>query len=203
MYENGADVNSTNKFGCNALLWSAQGKCTVDIMTWLFESGLDFNRINTNGHSALHKAAQRGNTFAVRWLVHSFLSESTTGRVFIHPDREGNCPSDLCGMEGHEDLAVWISAKECECISRLVRHATSVEDLLEIYSSSILSWLVKDLHGVVACKTNDISRFRTGWGPGNGVRRMSLAVMERFVSKPAAQNLPRTIELGHELNDID
>ncbi len=195
LFESGADIHSTNKFGCNALLWSVQGVCSSDILTWLLQSGLDLSLINMNGHSALHKAAQRGNGVAVHWLVNKVLSE-TTFQTFIGPDNEGNCPSDLCGMEGHENLAVWISARECDIIIQLVRHATSVEDLLKNYSFSIPSWLVQDLIVVAACKLNANVGFRTSWGPGCGVRRMSTMIMKTW-------SPTRAIAPTNELNDID
>ena len=203
LFESGADLHSTNKFGCNALLWSVQGVCSSDILTWLLQSGLDFSLINTNGHSALHKAAQRGNGVAVHWLAKNFLSEITAIQTFIGPDNEGNCPSDLCGMEGHEILATWISARECDISIQLVRHAPSVEDLLKNSSSSIPSWLVQDLIAVMACKLKTSVDFRTSWGPGCGVRRMSTAIMKRFGLQPISKILLRAIVPANELNDID
>jgi hypothetical protein len=173
-------------------------------MTWLLESGLEYNLINTNGHSAFHKAAQRGNAAAVQWLANKFLSGRTFCQVFIGPDIEGNCPSDLCGMEGHENLAAWISGKECDCIIQMTEHSTSVEDLLENHSSNIPAWLVQDLLKIVPRKPNDINSFCTSWGSGCGVRRMSIILMKHFVTPPTAQNNQKqATELVSQLNDLD
>jgi hypothetical protein len=183
------------------VLWSAQGACTIEIMTWLYENGSDFSRININGHSAFHKAAQRGNIVAVQWLASNFLSEKITCRVFICPDGEGNCPSDLCGIEGYDNLAGWISAKEIDFAIQRIRSATSIEDLLENYSTEIPSWLLPDLLEVTACKTNDTNAIRTSWGAGCGVRRMALFAVE-YLTKDIAQKR-QLKELVNDFNGID
>eukprot|EP00581_Thalassiosira_minuscula_P014000 CAMPEP_0183715196 /NCGR_PEP_ID=MMETSP0737-20130205/9531_1 /TAXON_ID=385413 /ORGANISM="Thalassiosira miniscula, Strain CCMP1093" /LENGTH=676 /DNA_ID=CAMNT_0025944285 /DNA_START=1 /DNA_END=2027 /DNA_ORIENTATION=+ len=124
LYHSGSDIHTSNSFGCNAVLWSAQGTDTSEALRWLFCSNANFMAVNSNGHSALHKAAQRGNIESVRWLVHAFLlnkekrgnmkDKDDDAALFIGPDMEGHCPSDLCGMEGHEGLARWIADQECE-----------------------------------------------------------------------------------------
>ncbi len=103
LHKSGCDIHTPNSFGCNAVLWSAQGTDTSETLAWLMEHGADFGLLNSNGHSALHKAAQRGSAGVVKWLVNTFLAGSRDHgidwTVFIRPDTEGNCPSDLCGME--------------------------------------------------------------------------------------------------------
>lgn len=112
-------MNSLNSFGCNALLWCSQGAATPEIFSWLYKSGADFCLVNDNGHSALHKAAQRGNAPACKWLVDMFMHSSSIdldGFLLIGPDIEGACPSDLCGMNGHKSLASWLSKHECDYV---------------------------------------------------------------------------------------
>lgn len=127
LHNRGCNINSLNSFGCNALLWCSQGAATPEILSWLHASGADFSLVNDNGHSALHKAAQRGNALACKWLVEKFLidtSKNFDGFLFIGPDAEGACPSDLCGMNGHEGLAEWLSKHECDYVQR---HATRIQ----------------------------------------------------------------------------
>ena len=200
----GCDIHRTNCFGCNAVLWSAQGGGTAETLAWLFESGSDFNLVNSNGHSAFHKAAQRGSRGVVTWLADWFSSEKGAFWSFIGPDAEGHCPSDLCRMEGYYDLAGWISNEECDWVIESIGRATSVENLLDNYHESIPSWLVEDLldskelwgknyiggvatqHGGVCC----------------GVRRLTLYVIAHF-SKSAQQVSNVAAELIREFNDID
>ena len=133
LHQNGCDINSLNQFGCNALLWCSQGAATPEIFSWLHSTGADFTLVNDNGHSALHKAAQRGNASACKWLVDMYLHKPESDvdgqrgnasackwLLLIGPDAEGACPSDLCGMNGHENLAKWLSKQECDFVQRIV-----------------------------------------------------------------------------------
>ena len=123
LHQIGCDINSLNQFGCNALLWCSQGAATPEIFSWLHSAGADFTLVNDNGHSALHKAAQRGNASTCKWLVDMYLHKSESGVdgfLLIGPDAEGACPSDLCGMNGHENLAKWLSKQECDFVQRIV-----------------------------------------------------------------------------------
>ena len=40
------------------------------------------------------------------------------GFLLIGPDAEGACPSDLCGMNGHESLAKRLSKHECDYVRK-------------------------------------------------------------------------------------
>ena len=201
LHQSGCDIHITSSFGCNAVLWSAQGAGTSESIAWLFQSGSDFTLINSNGHSALHKAAQRGSSGAVKWLVNTFLLEKEIDAAFfIAPDMEGNCPSDLCGMEGHESLAEWISNKECDYFTRLIISATSVDDFLD--NHCIPSWLQEDLHEAktktgTASHVNDMN---ARWGTGCGVRRMALGLLG-YITRSTSNEV--AIEPINDFNDID
>ena len=156
------------------------------MLRWLFYSGSDFNLINSNGHSALHKAAQRGSSAACKWLVHTFLfgNLNANGFLFIGPDSEGACPSDLCGMEGHESLAKWISQHECGYISRLCHKAyfnkSSPEPGLKsslFDNQCVPLWLEKDLH-VLKSNTPNSHGMIKQWGANCGIRRMAINLLE-------------------------
>ena len=112
----GCDIHTENSFGCNAVLWTAQGDATVETLSWLWQAGMNFYTVNANGHTALHKAAQRGSITACEWIVDTFMRDDPRGLIFIGPDAEGHCPSDLCSMDGHKELAEWMQTIECSFI---------------------------------------------------------------------------------------
>ena len=114
----GCDIHLENSFGCNAVLWTAQGDATIESLSWLLQAGMDFYTVNANGHTALHKAAQRGSMTACEWIVDTLMRDDPRGLVFIAPDAEGHCPSDLCSMDGHKELAEWLLSIECSFIGR-------------------------------------------------------------------------------------
>lgn len=205
MHKHGCDINSLNCFGCNALLWCSQGAATPEIFSWLYSSGADFTLVNDNGHSALHKAAQRGNKLACKWLVDTFLlldrNRELDGFLLIGPDAEGACPSDLCGMNGHDDLVEWLSKQECDyvrryynynCLRAVNVHKACPDDKHLLENENIPTWL--------SHKTN-----------GNGgINRMMSALTDCFpVSNPISNNVikkgesqPQREQLRN-LNEID
>ncbi|KAL7452546.1 hypothetical protein ACHAWC_007684, partial [Mediolabrus comicus] len=115
-----ADIHAENSFGCNAVLWTAQGDASIETLEWLQSVGLDFYTVNSNGHTALHKAAQRGSITACKWIVDTFMRDFCDPKalLFIGPDAEGHCPSDLSSMDGHKELAEWMITIECSFIRR-------------------------------------------------------------------------------------
>ena len=86
---------------------------------WLACRGLDLTLRNRNGHSAVHKAAVKGNAAACAWL----LGEGGLGRDHLRPDGDGNTPSRMARAEGFAELAEWLVAREassatCEPVAR-------------------------------------------------------------------------------------
>lgn len=201
LHQSGCNIHLINNFGCNAVLWNSQGAGTAKTMAWLFESGADFNLVNSNGHSAFHKAAQRGSIGAVEWLADNVLSKDRAFWSFIGPDAEGHCPSDLCCMEGYDVLAGWISNKEFDWIIQLIRCATSAEDLFGTYSESIPSWLVQDLLDAKEIRENGIAAQQGG--ASRGVRRLTLKLMSHFAKSAQQVSDVAAAELIREFNDID
>ena len=124
-----ANVKHLNSYGCNAALWAAQGEGTAQTMEWLESVGCPTFLVNNAGHGVLHKAAQRGRKDVCEWFWDRLLencsqtdSEHCTLEL-IGPDNDGLMPSDLAGMEGHEDLALFLVEKEVHLV-KLVRAAT-------------------------------------------------------------------------------
>ena len=120
-HEHKADMLAVNKFGCNALLWAAQGTATPVTMEWLVQvAKCSVTHTNGNGHGILHKAAQRNRPEIAAWFqdfLINLLAESRTpcpSPLFLlwGPDREGCTPSDLAGIEGHQELARQVCACE-------------------------------------------------------------------------------------------
>ena len=192
LHDNGCDIHLTNIFGCNSVLWAAQGAGSCVIMSWLFEVGLDFTLINSNGHGALHKAAQRGSEEVVHWLVNSVLcNKSSIAWDMLKPDEEGHCPSDLAQMEHHEQLAQEISKHECDCIIGLVGgNATSVDALI---ISDIPSWLKQALLEV---KTHSSCGVQS-----TGIKRMALRLIEHI--SPQTTTNDASTKVMNNINDID
>lgn len=119
LHMHGCNVHQENTFGCNAVLWSAQGEgVSVEAMQWLKGIGCKMKVVNSNGHGALHKAAQRGRDDIVEWLVRVFGDEIEI--AWIGPDSDGYCPSDLAGAGGHIGLAQKIAKYEADMATRLL-----------------------------------------------------------------------------------
>jgi ankyrin repeat protein len=84
--------------------------------------------VNANGHGVLHKAAQRGQSDIGEWFVseciciEGLLDQSAKPDDILYligPDTEGYTPSDLAGMEGHQDFAERLASIEIEICHRL------------------------------------------------------------------------------------
>jgi ankyrin repeat protein len=158
----GCDIHKTNSFGCNAVLWCAQGEGNVlDAIKWLNDIGCDFSLVNSNGHGPLHKAAQRGRSDLVDWLVDH---RPEIRFNWIGPDADGCCPSDLAGMEGHIQLAKKL-AKEEEYQARR---------LYEANDTSLIKWLSDS----PSDKGNFASYCWEAWG---GTKRIKKALNSNMV----------------------
>jgi ankyrin repeat protein len=97
-----ADLHVLNAFGCNASQWAAQtAEDDPALCAWLLARGLDIGVLNRNGHSAIHKAAVKGNKRICEWL----LSEGGLGLCHLGADGDGNTPALMAQLEGHTTLA--------------------------------------------------------------------------------------------------
>lgn len=107
VYLGGCDFASTNSFGCNAIQWAAQ-TADVGMCRWLAAIGLDVRIINRNGHSALHKAAGKGQRATCEWLI----NEECLGADHMRADGDGNTPAVMARLEGFTALAAELEAAE-------------------------------------------------------------------------------------------
>ena len=162
LYENGGSIHSINSFGCNAVLWAAQGKGDARIMEWLQAKGCDMTSVNNNGHGVFHKAAQRGHVQMCTWFFQNYIdSERDVSRVLrlIGPDTEGYCGSDLAGMEGHDDLARALAGMEMDVVSSF-----SIGD-----ATTLPPW-VTEIHEGISMRVSDKDLY--SWEKYGGVRRI-------------------------------
>jgi hypothetical protein len=76
------------------------------MLRWLRRLGLDPGHANRQGHSALHKAAYKGHSAVVHWLV-------DVAGVDPRPlDRGGYSPAVIAKMQHHTELAGWLLTAE-------------------------------------------------------------------------------------------
>ena len=108
----GAQVNTVNDWGCNAAHWAAMGG-SVAVMELVKEKGAAFSLLQKEGHSPLHKAAQRGNTEAVDWLLSGPISSSEDRKASGGEDTCGFKPSAIAMVAGHNDCHELLSAAGC------------------------------------------------------------------------------------------
>ena len=73
LHRRGCRVDARNQFGCNAVLWAAQGKGDPSTIQWLERVGCCTWAVNHSGHGLLHKAAQRGRRDLCEWFVRERL----------------------------------------------------------------------------------------------------------------------------------
>jgi ankyrin repeat protein len=104
----GAQPHGFNVCGCNAMHWACQGPredAALQVFRVLQQASVSCAALNSNGHSCLHKAAQRGH----RRLCEVLISEGGLGSGQMQPDwGEGCRPSQLAALGGHLALAAWL-----------------------------------------------------------------------------------------------
>ncbi len=159
--KNGCNIHSVNSFGCNAVLWAAQGNGDTNIMIWLQDNGCEMTKVNNNGHGVLHKAAQRGQVAVCNWFFETWVKSSCDSKNvlrLIGPDIDAWCPSDLAGMEGHKDLAILVAEMEMGLIKNLTMNNVDLP-----------SWLTATQEGI-SMRISEKELYT--WERFGGVRRM-------------------------------
>jgi hypothetical protein len=149
-------------------LWCAQGKGDVSTLVWLQQQGCNVSLVNNNGHGVVHKAAQRGQRDVCVWFFENIVAPSCAEAALklVGPDTEGYCPSDLAGMEGHEDLARWLALNEMNLIRHLkLKTASENDPTVRI----LPEWLYGSLKDI-SMRISESELYT--WEPYGGVRRM-------------------------------
>ena len=114
-----ADILATNDWECSAAHWVGmtiqdQDNHVRELCNYLQQQGVVFTKAQSQGHSALHKAAQRKNRHVVEWMGNSKekggaglsrAEKEACGR----PDRGGHIPSDIWkSVGGDVEFAEWM-----------------------------------------------------------------------------------------------
>lgn len=63
-----ANVHAVNKYGCNGVHWAALSG-NLQMCAWLAMVEVRLEQVNSQGHTALHKAAFKGHGAVVQWLL--------------------------------------------------------------------------------------------------------------------------------------
>lgn len=81
----------------------------VDIMKYLHAHGVNYDHINGNKRTALHKAAVKGNEAACKWLI-APVTQGGCGynRKHMQPEKEGDTPSRLAATAGFHSLSKYL-----------------------------------------------------------------------------------------------
>ena len=139
----GAQFGAVNAFGCNAAMWVVQGGAGLDACRYVRSLGVTFRLLNANGHSAVHKAAQRGRRDVCAWLLgrggddggdgdadaivendapeseaEAAWARALVGSAHLAPDNEGFTPADHARLAGDARLAAWLRARQREASVR-------------------------------------------------------------------------------------
>jgi len=101
----GADPTKCNDWGCDCSHWAAMSNSneSLEVCQYLLQCGVSFTKSQKQGHTPLHKAAQKKNVRLIQWLASSNL---------IHENLVDNCgnkPSDIfIAAGGDVSIAKWM-----------------------------------------------------------------------------------------------
>ena len=90
-------LNSKDKTGATALIWSSFCGCEVALTFLLAQPGIAVNAANNNGETALHLAVQSPSTSRPANIVKRLLIK---GADVTLEDSKGRTAMDLCRKEG-------------------------------------------------------------------------------------------------------
>jgi ankyrin repeat protein len=122
LVEHGASVAAKNEWGCDAAHWMGMTRCECKDDVWrlcnrLAQGGVTFVEQQKQGHTALHKAAQRKNRHVIEWMAGS-KADGGAGlsveerRLAARPDDGGHIPSDIWrSVDGDPAFGAWMRAE--------------------------------------------------------------------------------------------
>lgn len=105
LMDKGANVQATNEWGCSGAHWVGMTSSTDPsdvrkLCLLLKQAGVSFSKQQKQGHSALHKAAQKKNRLVIEWMAES--SDHGGAGLSIEekeqaarPDVGGHTPSEI------------------------------------------------------------------------------------------------------------
>lgn len=117
--DHGANGFATNAWGCSAAHWAAMtlSERTADVhevCQLLQRYGVSFVARQHQGHSPLHKAAQKKNQHVLQWMASKDAGLSKEDlQAAASPDLlGGHCPSDIwLNLGGDQDFGDWMKAR--------------------------------------------------------------------------------------------
>lgn len=112
LLEAGARVDTENDWGCNSAHWAAMGG-SVPLLALLAEHCAPFSVLQKEGHSPLHKAAQRGHAEATRWLLDGPYRDAAVRQLAAQPDTSGFRPSQIAEVAGHSASCAMLKEAGC------------------------------------------------------------------------------------------
>jgi ankyrin repeat protein len=117
---NGANVNTENEWGCGCAHWVGMTKSesTRDVRILcqvLHAAGVSFSTPQKQGHSALHKAAQRKNRHVIEWMAQS---ADEGGAGLSSKERHQASRPDL---GGHRPSEIWRSVGGDACFANQIK----------------------------------------------------------------------------------
>lgn len=109
LLDHGADPLKANDWGCTAAHWIAMTKCdsapaVSECCQFLQQLGVSFLTPQSQGHSPLHKAAQRQNRHVIEWMAGEAGLSFSQKQVVAKPDQGQYTPSDIWKSVGGDKL---------------------------------------------------------------------------------------------------
>ena len=115
-----ASLHKANYWGCDLSHWSSMSignkDEVIDLCNYLKNAGIKFTKPQRQGHTPLHKAAQKRNEHVIRWF-YSKEADMTMSELeeMAREDSGGNKPSDIFeSVGGCRKFAEWMRSC-CGC----------------------------------------------------------------------------------------
>jgi ankyrin repeat protein len=112
---------ATNDWGCTSAHWVAMtlnknAEQVAQLCTYLQNNcGVPFGTRQHQGHSPLHKAAQRGNRHVLEWMASASNCQLSPAELqaAAAPDQGGHTPSEIWRLMGNEEsVAEWMNKSQ-------------------------------------------------------------------------------------------
>ncbi|XP_070196553.1 transient receptor potential cation channel subfamily V member 1-like [Littorina saxatilis] len=120
LLKNGADINSSDKYG-QTLLHEAARAWHVDVARWLLERGIDINKADDYGRTALHVAAAVDSPEMV-YLLLDFGDRSETARLLL----ELHAPIGVSDYQGQKAIT-WMITKMAPVATEALNQFRSID----------------------------------------------------------------------------
>ena len=163
-------LDLVNHNGHGAIHKAAQRGHT-SVCQWLWENVLLPKTLPVTDESLSESSSMTHDVEATTETLINYPATTKTAFDMIAPDQEGFGPSDLAGMEGHEELARWLAAQEILLVQTVLSQALEERqcDPLRV------EWLHSKLPGVTSHLLQNKEKYI--WERHGAVRRMRSSLM--------------------------